>query len=765
MVKKNELDNIKKEITNQRDSLNDLKKEKDSLEEQNKNLAGIIEHLSSSSPEHEDVENLDPEIMKKLENLDKKFDDLKKDKADIEEKNKNLDSLMKTIVTQKISQTEPPKTEPSEPESPGPITTKKLDEMNGGKEEPGQQADKEKKDVDPSTSEITKKLEKVSGLEEKIKKLTDKLEDTPKKPAQSKATTPAAPKTTAPAENTESPGYQTVSQTMQDPVERNTHSEPSTPGFGKISHELASFGEDVDFQTEIMEIKKSLRALNKNIDVINKRTDYKISEIEDRIRILKKVPEMEEKFDSINNKLGPDNVERLRKLVLSANELVDETIPELVSKKIRKSTQPIFDDLRELKDYTSKLNARTTTSVEEIKILRDLEDDIKDLKVERDRLYKGITDQETRFLEGIDILKHNIRKKIEGVTDNFSLQLVELKKEVFAKITDDVKSIFVNVAQPEFTSVSKSLLSLDNEIKKMKDKNKEIEKRVSEIQAPENVKTWLYARMNESEGKIMPEIKALLKSSISQEGFLNELSDKAKDLESKYKNIPNQLLSHERTMSKLLDARELFSKKSERMESDIRSIFDKLSLEVKRRGSLNQTLTYMSERMVASLDDQRDYIVKNKEEVSRNIQNSFTALKKDFEARHREEVSRHLKEFENEIKRITGLEQGLDIVKRYSEKRLNAADKNISSLQAMPPQIEEIKKRLTDLGQILKGTVPTTRFNRSLESLAKQVLETQNNQTSLEKILSNTQTDFQSQINAMPLTRESRKPRMFWKSR
>jgi len=498
-----------------------------------------------------------------------------------------------------------------------------------------------------------------------------------------------------------------------------------------------------------MEIKKSLRAFSKNMETISKRSEYKISEIEDRIQALKKIPDLEEKFDSINSKLGPDNVEKLRKLVLSANELIDESIPDLVNKKIRKSTQPIFDDLKELKDYTTKLNARTTTTVEEIRILKSLEDDIKDLRVERDKLYKDLTDQETRFLEGIDILKHNIRKKIEDVTDNSNLQITELKKEVFAKITDDVKSIFVNVAQPEFTSLSKSLLSLDNEIKKMKERNKEIEKRVSEIQAPENVKRWLYARMNESEGKIMPEIKALLKNSISHESLLSELSDKSKELETKYKSIPKQLEVHDMTINKLFDARELFSKKSERMESDIRSLFDKLSNEGKKSSSLSRALDDMNERMISSLDDQRDYIVRNKDEQNKHMHNIFSNLKKDFEIRHREEVSRHLREFENEIKRITGLEQGLDTAKRYSEKRIDAADKNISSLQTMPPQIEEIKKRLTEMGQALKGTVPAARFNRSLESVSKQIRENQSIQATLEKTLNSIQNGLQSQINTL----------------
>ena len=53
-----------------------------------------------------------------------------------------------------------------------------------------------------------------------------------------------------------------------------------------------------------------------------------------------KIPNLEESFRSINEKLGPDNVQKLRKLIFSADEIVDEVIPELVGKKMRTNIEP-----------------------------------------------------------------------------------------------------------------------------------------------------------------------------------------------------------------------------------------------------------------------------------------------------------------------------------------------------------------------------------------------------------------------------------------
>jgi len=534
--------------SDQKEKIEKLEKEKTDLTEKGKSLLGIIEELSKSRSEPE-------------ENKNKKEDKEEKIEKEKPEEEKSLFDLKE--FGEKI---------------------KERFEENKSKEDLKKDLTKMiKENVDSKFSELSKDLKKVSSLEEKINKLAQK---------------PAAPTAPAPI-----PAPQLV------PPEAYGVGKPPP---GAISKGLAAFGEEIDLQTELAEIKKSIGGLDKNLENLKKKTDYSITSIEDKIKILEKIPILEENFQSISEKLGPDNVQKLRKLIFSADELADEVIPDLIGKKIRAKVGPTINEVKSLRYNIERLRTSLNGVKVEILNLQKMKEEIKALELEKDRLYKEIIGRDEKFREGVDILKGNVRKRIETLSTELSGKVKESHKAV----KKDVNKMFSDVIQTKLSEIEKSLVLEKKRISDLEDelKAREMEFSTSLDKQKDSLTDFRLeiGKMMDSgiEGRIQDLTNSLSSDMASLSEKLKDNSDTISYLKEKYnimdsltKGVPKKIESQDILLNKIIDSKEFLLKRSEAIAAELKSLSGNLSAEKDRLMALEQKIGIQDKAMESRIHE------------------------------------------------------------------------------------------------------------------------------------------------------------------
>ncbi|UCD07922.1 MAG: hypothetical protein JSW41_03085, partial [Candidatus Aenigmatarchaeota archaeon] len=504
----------------------------------------------------------------KVPRKEKIIKELEKEKINLEEKNKNLLQIIETISK---SESEPEfeekeiKTkdiEVKESKEGKPLSVlKKFDDKIKKRFEENKTKEGLKKDiskmikesVDSRLSKLSDDLKKVSDLESKINKLKEKT-TTPK--ATSPIPTPAM---VAPE------AY-----------------EVGKPPTGTVSKGLAAFGEEVDLQTELSGIKKSITNLNKNLDNLKKKTDYSIMNIEDKIKILEKVPTLEEKFQTISEKLGPDNVQKLRKLIFSADELVDEFIPNLVSKKMRVKMEPAVNEIRNLKHRINGLRTNMNQLRVEILNLQKMKEEIKALEIERDKIYKEIIGRDMKFHEGIDILKENIKKKMETLSTELSEKVKQHQIKSHEKIEKDVNKIFSDVIQLKLSEMEKSYTELNEKIKKLDTVDEKLNKKINELKAPDKVKKWVGDQLKTVHVQTIPEIRSIRKEILNYLEQVKLLKEEIKNIDTFSLGISKITEVQKEKIEKLVAEKKILAKTIDDLKSEIEVLDERLLMEKER---------------------------------------------------------------------------------------------------------------------------------------------------------------------------------------
>jgi chromosome segregation protein len=491
-----------------------------------------------------------------------------------------------------------------------------------------------------------------------------------------------------------------------------------------VSKGLAAFGEEVDLQTELLEIKKSIKEMNKNLDNLRKRTDYSITSIEDKIKILEKIPGLEESFQTISEKLGPDNVQKLRKLIFSADELVDEVIPDLVGKKLRSKIGPAISEIKNLRHNIELVKSTINQLRAEIMNLQKVKDDVKNLEMEKERIYKEIIGRDAKFREGVDILKDNIKKRMDALSAEMSENLTLAQKANYEKIEKDIGRIFSDVIQLKLSEMDKGHGELSDRIKKLDLEKDGLEKKLEELKAPENVKKWVAAQLKAVHDETIPEIKSVRKEILQQMELIKLLRDKAKEFDAFSSDILKSEQAKKEAMDKLVSDRDEMAKSIAGLRSETSVLGEKMLLEKGRIAELENQLKTAEAELSDSLNDQKNVITEFRLEIGKMIDGSTKSLKGEIEAERKQDLDEHASSFRSELAKIKTLREETEQYRKKQEIRL---DKMISDLKDIPPDIKTLASRISSLenmGKRLEGEkINELEFSSIVKIITKRIGE------------------------------------------
>jgi len=679
MAGEKKLGNMKKELDKEDDNIRKLESEKLELLEKNRNLASIIEEVTKGVRESPEGE--------------------KNDSGGLSNLGKAAQNLEEGLKSSHAAAQEKPQQTGTNPQ-PAQASAQNSSSKNesGMKKELSEMI---KKKVDSKLSAMSEelgKLGKLSDMEAKLTELADRLNQ----------------------------------QAMQ-----------PTPSAGGAGRQLASFGEEVDFQSQIFDLKKAISEIARNIDNTSKKLDYRVSNLEDKSKILERFPDLEERYEQLNQKLGPDNVQKLRKLIFSSDEIIEQVIPDLVGKKLKTKLDPAVNEVRDMRDLVNDFNVRLNHLKEEVLNLQKLREDIAELRSDKDQLSKDMDEQEDRLSDGVKGLRDDIKKKIESVTDKIYQDLREIQKKDMDKIDKDIHKTFLSLIQPRFAELEKRDMLIDERMKLSDKRENELYEAIKNIEAPENIKVWLEKRMSSIERGLQADVNKLKKFHERQVKRNEETRDNINTIWSETKTLPKRIDNQDIAINKFLEARNMVVQRSESMGLEISGLSEKLATNREDISAIAQRLTIQEARFSELLEGQKQSISKLGDSLKKELKSEVSDIKKEMDKRREIDSKNQLEEFKSETKRVSGLEEELRASKKVMDKgierlsdEMGKMKDNISRALALGPRMsdvesfsEKLEKKFSDMIQYQKERLDAisdelhSSLEKSLKGMAKEIDE------------------------------------------
>jgi chromosome segregation ATPase len=498
-------------------------------------------------------------LEKELEESRKRIESLEKEKSEMAEKSKGLADIIESLSDQK----------PDTGDIEAVIGThlkdlgerfeakiKKLEEGSAAKdmEVKKQVASLMKEKMDPKLGEISDKLkdlDKIKDLGDRIAQINERLS---------------------------SPLYQ-----------------PKQPG--AVSQGLASFGEQIDFESELNDVRKAIDTINMSLANMSKKVEYRLSSAEDKLKELDKLKALEIEFREINDKLGTENVQKLKKLVFSAEEMMDEVIPETVNRKLKKRIEPIVNSLKANRDFSNDLQRKIADLDSEVRELRKFKDTITELRLEKDKLYKKFAEEEARFLQGLEILKMNIRKKLEKTVEKYQDQLTKMQEFASPKtIETSVKDVMMELLENRLQGMEKHLMLLDEKARALTEKDRDILSQVEEMEAPENLRKWIADQTKDIERKVFYDLQGLKKEAEKGRDSIASIKERQKTYEASMAEFSRKMSEQASTTNKVIDLKDVFAKRADSLAASIKSQDTRIDGDKERVVALEQSFRDIESR-------------------------------------------------------------------------------------------------------------------------------------------------------------------------
>jgi len=577
-------------------------------------------------------------LKKQLEEEKKRAAELKKEKAEAEEKNKSLAEIIENVSSKED------KPQPQEPVEP------KLRELEKRMTE---QFQAQMKTLSDNLVAIGTKLEKAgrAGEDKKARDSLDKL--------QSETTSKIS--------------------AIEDSIKKLTEKVTAPPPGkgGEVSKGLSAFGGSVELQSELEGVKKEVKDLEKMLVETRDESETKFERIKEQMKRIEKLPSLEERVQTLVEKLGPENIERLRKLIISTEELSDHVIPQEISKSLTKELSPVTDDIKNLKGEAAKLNERIKRVYNElsyfkgeIKTLYKFGDYISGLQSDRDKTRQELKDREAKILERIA----DMELKLRGKTNEISDKMKAFKKEFSGVVEDTVNKLFKDMAETRLSEVEDRT---GKELNVVKDEMTTISSRITQF---ENVVNPTLDMMREK----LDEFENVLARVQDFQENINLRVEK--NIEKKFNDFSKPKLSEiEGRVSKAI---ETLDEKMEELRSDFSQFADVINPSMKMfRGELEK-FEGRTEKL---------------KEAQSNIEEKVKEIRSENKELFR--IIGSLEDIKKSINTLDGKTKQIDDVKGLLERKISEVDDKLETLDDQLGEQKEFLKRIDQIEKTLGDSI------------------------------------------------------------
>jgi hypothetical protein len=469
--------------------MGNMEKGVEQSEETTEDVIKEIEDFDATKPEEPKKEEEEPAVKKKK--AKEKEEDVSSLKEELErekEKSKNLAEII-----EKVSGTA------DEDEKESPDIDSKIKVMESRVND---QMQSQMKDIRNAITAMGSKVEELSKAE-KPEKASSKLRDM--------------------VDQVQADTSKKISD-MQEEIRKMIERLEQPKKEEEVSKGLAIFGGRVDLKNDILEIKGSLKDHEKSIRELKEEMDTRITRIREQIKVLERLPTLEEKIEGLTERMSPANIEKLKKFIFSADEITGEIIPNEIEKKMGKELTPVFNDIKGVRSDVEKLSENIKAIFNEInyfrgefKTLYKLGDYISDLQTEKEKIYDRIKEKEANLIALTNRLEALIKKRTDLLND----QILKFDKAFTGKLEAKTKEFFDDMTEEKFLELE------DRTEKNLAVARAKVNDMVSKFVQFQNVVNPTLSLIKEELEKTATRME---KIKVNQAEFQRELEEKAKGL-------------------------------------------------------------------------------------------------------------------------------------------------------------------------------------------------------------------------------------------
>jgi DNA repair exonuclease SbcCD ATPase subunit len=320
---------------------------------------------------------------------------------------------------------------------------------------------------------------------------------------------------------------------------------------------------------EIDSMKKSMKDIATLLDAFKEEAENRFMALDRELSVLDRFPDMEQKMEQFEKKLGPENVQKLRSLISGADDLKEEVIPLVVKRVVEDKVEPHTKRVKEVMEKAEKID----------KALAEFSIDAKAIRKDIDSLYK--------FGERLGKLEDDSAAEKKLITE-MRVAMKDMDKAQKKDMLDKMKEIFPGMIEAEavairkefagrFSFFSEKLHSIENTVS-------EAHKEIAALSALKGESDSLADRLDDIDEKMD-------KNNVKMEALRtrdDDILEKMEDLET-----PKEVITQLDNKTKdVLDIREFFVRRGNQLEERINQLderaaptrklhesFEKLSLE------------------------------------------------------------------------------------------------------------------------------------------------------------------------------------------
>ncbi|UCD03234.1 MAG: hypothetical protein JSV63_01185, partial [Candidatus Aenigmatarchaeota archaeon] len=368
---------------------------------------------------------------------------------------------------------------------------------------------------------------------------------------------------------------------------------PGQPGApAEAATGMMAMGGGLELKKEVDGIKKSLKDIATLVDAFKEEAENRFMALDRELEVLDRFPDMEQKMDQFEKKLGPENVQRLRMLISTADDLKEEVIPLVVRRQTEEKLEPFQKKVKAVEEVNEKVKEKLD------ELLLELKGDRKDIKT----LYKF----EERIAKIEDLTKQ-LGTTIKEINDSMK----NFERVQMAGTTDKIKELFPGMIESESSTIRKDFAG---RFAFVEDKIQSVENMISEMHNDIAELSTLKGEMDAATEKT----EALKENDERLEDRIDALKAKNHDLLDMIEKLqtPKEIITELDNKTKdVLDIREFFIRRADGLEDRINEL-DKRAVPTKK------------------LNDKVDSLINNLTDFRNNqkkLEQKFDADKKEMQ--------------------------------------------------------------------------------------------------------------------------------------
>lgn len=578
-----------------------------------------------------------------------------------------------------------------------------IDQISSKASEPAAAAQPAPASPPPNTGDIEKKLdEKVQEHFKDIKDLMGKF-GTKLQEIEKSSSGPSKNAFKKIKEET-SEKISSLEDTIKSLTEKMQAQDIPTKGGEAVGKGLAAFGETMDFHDELIEVKNEIRNLKEGLEELKEGTDSRVIRMRDQMKDLGKISGIEERLNTLTERLSTENIEKLKGLIVSSEDLLNRTIPSEIHKKMDMEMVPLYKNSERLKaglnDMAKKMKSaesRQERLKEGFSKLSKAVVRMPELKNDREKLIEGFREKIERLGEKIDDHHKEIRDvedSFEEFTKGIDEKVSELSTESFEKLKDKTEKNLI-ITKSQINDMIERISKFENYIKPtievIRDEMDKFDGRLKDIERRDN-------DLNDDiEEMIVSTFKDKFDSRINQiernlERTKDTATDNIKTLDSRMSQFENVVNPSLKMFGNDLNKMETKVEKFKNNQEEFRDVLEKLRGDTDDMEK-NVSLLLQLNSSVGNLEDKIGDLEGKMEDQRRAALSLKDQQDKDVKS-----ISREISGVTKELESVRELSKGLE--------------KEISSRKKLKEKVDKIDERLGDLKTNFSNVVATSLAER-----------------------------------------------------